>query len=383
MASVLPELSDYNYPLPPELIALYPQAKREGSRLLVFSWEESTGQQLELQDSYFRSIGKYLYPDDILIINNTRVSPRRLYLKNERRKELFETLFLNMSENGAWNCLLRGRRKLRIGEILHCPAERDTNQTIQFVFNGAYLGDTNSEISQLYPLKRLPESMPPHVSPQIAWKTPEDAQAYFERYGSIPIPPYLSRDSEEIDRERYQTVYAQNPRSVAAPTAGLHFSNELLNELQEERGVTIATLELSVGYGTFAPLRRENLLSDSLHAEEYYIPPESAQLLNEKQRRKIAVGTTTLRALEANFRMHGGKYVAGNFQTQLFIRPPDRIQTIDGLITNFHLPASSLLLLVSSFIGKEKLLNLYEHAIQKRYRFFSYGDAMYILKSKS
>ena len=388
MTEILTEIKDYDYSLPPELIATYPAKEREKSRLLVYQ----DGKKKNLEDSWFYDIGKYLLPNDLLVINNTRVSPRRLYLKRLGDDKIFETLFVNATENGMWLCLLRGRRKLKLGEPLYCIDEPNSKDAIQFIFCGAANGENTSQMSYLLAVRKslsLEKINPSNLAPskteqkvKSAWGNIARAEAYFEQYGHMPIPPYLSRLPQEIDKSRYQTVYANEAKSIAAPTAGLHFSAGLLEKLQKKHSVHIAALELRVGYGTFASLNQKNLLTNTLHTEEYYISADTAHLLNKAKGRIIAVGTTTLRALEANFRENNEKYVSGCFQTKLFIKPPDRIYTVDGLVTNFHLPASSLMLLVAAYMDKETLLYAYKHAIQKKYRFFSYGDAMLILKNR-
>lgn len=371
--AIAAELKEYDYHLPPELIASYPKAQRSASRLLVYH----AGKSPRIQDKEFHDLPDILKTEDMLIFNNTRVSPRRLRLKRKSGAHL-EALFLKELSNQSWACLLGAKSKLKLGERLYLSQSYHdkTQQERENIYRKApefiFLGSLKSgKQSSLLPLLAGTD--------KAAWADPKEAEACFAVYGEIPIPPYLGRKPEELDKERYQTVYAQEAGSVAAPTAGLHFCEALLSRLKE-RGISMENLDLKIAYGTFAPLNTENFTSSSLHAEEYSLSDSLAQLLNQKNKgRRIAVGTTTLRALEDNFRKHKGRFAAGQFSTDLFLKAPDHLCTTQGLITNFHLPASSLLFLMGAYLGKKQILSIYRYAIQNSYRFFSYGDAMLVL----
>ncbi len=369
-------LADYHYELPEDLISAYPRLNRTDSLLLVLDLDNHS-KTIHLQDKKFDHIVDFLQAGDILIVNNTRVSARRLYLerieKPESNKKI-ECLFLEELSSKWWSCLLKPKSKLKQGERLGHPLCKQ----IEFIFSHAIPQEQQANQSYLLPVETKSDPITP------AWKDTKQAELWFANYGQPPIPPYLKRQAEALDRQRYQTVYAKQVGSAAAPTAGLHFSIELLTELSTKRGVEIETLDLQLGYGTFSPLKQENFSQKRLHRESYHFPKKLAQRLNTRtQGRRIAVGTSSLRALEDNFRRHGGTFVGGSFTTELFIHPPDTIQCIDGLITNFHLPASSLLLLTACYTGREAIMIAYQHAIKNHYRFFSYGDAMLILKKQS
>jgi S-adenosylmethionine:tRNA ribosyltransferase-isomerase len=335
---------DFFFELPDELIARYPAPNREDSRLLVLN---RTTKTIENFPS-FRSIQDLLRPSDILVYNSTRVSKRRVFLRTTLGR-VHECLFLEEEFFGRFRCLVRNSGKLKIGDYLYTE---DTRHVWQF--------DREGDVSFL--------------------QTEDFAgEAFFEEYGTIPIPPYLKRKAEEIDEDRYQTIFANQRGSVAAPTAGLHFSEELKADLQNQ-GVQFLDLCLNVGYGTFAPLEENQIQNKRLHKETFTIPQHTVLKLNQAKgnSRIIAIGTTTLRALEACLDSQG-RFQAGDFSTEIFIWPGDVIRSIDGLITNFHLPESSLLMLVSAFAEKELVLQAYQAAVKERMRFFSYGDAMLIL----
>ncbi|MCB0417927.1 MAG: tRNA preQ1(34) S-adenosylmethionine ribosyltransferase-isomerase QueA [Bdellovibrionales bacterium] len=333
------EPSDYDFDLPDELIARYPAAERDASRLLSVSRESGA-----LSNSLFADLPTCLRAGDCLVLNDSKVLPARLYGKvGEARVELLLVRRLSEKPN-AWVALGRPGKKLKI------------NSTIVFD-DGSLAIVREKEAQQLV----------------LHFDTPENFVGWLDSYGNVPLPPYLHRSAEPKDRERYQTVYAKNPGSVAAPTAGLHFTPELL-QLLESQGVRTARLTLHVGYGTFAPLVRG---ATTLHQESYSIPEASLEILKQTRSsrgRVIAVGTTSTRVLES-YGMSGET----SGETNIFIQPGHRFRWTDGLITNFHLPQSSLLVLVASFLGKEKTLAAYRHAIAAGYRFYSYGDAMLIL----
>ena len=339
------KLEEFQFDLEEDLIAKYPAHNREDSRLL--SLDRVKG-ELKIEDK-FSSIQDYLREGDILVFNNTRVSKRRVYLLTKSGR-IHESIFLEERE-GSWYTLIRNSSKLRNGNILY-----DTSGKIEFHFLRRSDGR-----NYLRPSKELTEDI-------------------FESIGSIPIPPYLKRKADSSDEVRYQTVFAKVPGSVAAPTAGLHFTESLNNTLLQ-KGIKILEITLRVGYGTFAPLQESQIQEKKLHKEEYHISEECAETLNEfkSKSRIISVGSTTLRALESSFHKEDKRFIAGNHSTEIFLYPGDTIESIDGLITNFHLPGSSILLLVAAFASKELVMKAYNMAIQNKMRFYSYGDAMLII----
>ena len=354
------------FDLPEERIARFPAERREDARLLLI--DRISG---EREDHRIRDLPDILGSRDLLIRNATRVSWRRIALRRASGAST-TALFLenpDPSRPSLWRVLMRRIHRIKEGELLFPISQEFSDQAFQF-----FRPDPQSTDSILVAVDRNPETGEPA---RESWADPEQAESFFERAGQVPLPPYLKRESEELDRIRYQTVYARHPGSVAAPTAGLHFTEELLGEIRN-RGISLVDLELQIGYGTFAPLSEFNFIEKRLHPETYRIDEPTADLLNSP-RRRIAVGTTSLRALEDNFRRHDGRFQSGEFTTSLFLYPPDSIHGAEGLLTNFHLPGSSLLLLVASFLGVEKTLENYRYAMDQKYRFFSYGDAMLIL----
>jgi S-adenosylmethionine:tRNA ribosyltransferase-isomerase len=339
------KLEEFQFDLDEDLIAKYPARNREDSRLLSLDREKG---EMKIEDK-FSAIQDYLREGDILVFNNTKVSKRRLYLLTKNGR-IHESILLEERE-GSWYTLIRNSSKLRNGDILY-----DTSGKIEFHF----LRRRDGRI-YLKPSKVLTEEI-------------------FESIGSIPIPPYLKRKADLSDEERYQTVYAKVPGSVAAPTAGLHFTDSLKNTLLQ-KGIKILEITLSVGYGTFAPLQESQIQEKKLHKEEYHISEECAEILNKfkGKSRIISVGTTTLRALESSFDKVEKRYISGSHSTDIFLYPGDNIESIDGLITNFHLPGSSILLLVAAFASKELVMKAYNLAIQNKMRFYSYGDSMLII----
>lgn len=383
-------LADYAFDLPDRLIARHPPSQRGDSRLLVVppaanvrvptnpagdrgptagtltDSPRAPAASPDFEDRQFAELPGLLEPGDLLIVNNTRVSHRRLELRRSTGARI-EALFLGPLASDdppdAWACLIRGLAKLKDGERLEAPGG------VEFAFvrvptiEAQRPAGGNGILQPLRPGTDMP-----------AWANAAAAEAYFAIHGQVPIPPYLGRSADDSDTRRYQTVYADRPGSVAAPTAGLHFTQSIIEEIRA-REIEIVSVELEIGYGTFAPLAQENFDSGRLHREMYHINQATAERLNRPGRR-IAVGTTALRALEANHRDHDGTFTAGRFNTDIFLRPPDHIGAVDGLITNFHLPESSLLMLVACLTGRERILAVYRRAVQQEYRFFSYGDAM-------
>lgn len=337
-------LSEFDYQLPDELIAQEPLADRSASRMLVV--HRSRGLW---EDRAFSELPSFLRPDDCLVLNDTKVFPSRLFgtkIGHERRMELFLLKPLS-ADLTRWVCLVRPGRHLHPGSKIYlsprlCADIVDAGQrgerTVQFTCNG-------------------------------------DIQTELEAVGHVPLPPYIHRTDQPADRQRYQTVYAHASGSVAAPTAGLHFTPEVLHRCTQS-GASIAKVTLHVGLATFQPLKEEQVELNELHTESYEISEESAALL-QRARRRIAVGTTTVRTLET-VAAHGG-LSARRGETRAFIYPGYQFLAVHALLTNFHLPKSSLMLLVSAFAGKELTLAAYHHAIEQRYRFFSYGDCMLIV----
>jgi S-adenosylmethionine:tRNA ribosyltransferase-isomerase len=337
-------LSEFDYRLPDELIAQSPLEDRAASRMLVV--DRASGR---LEDRQFRDLPQLLRAGDCLVLNETRVVPSRLYGYKEGYSRQVEVLLLTPQnrERTLWTALVRPGRHLhegarvRISERLEVEI-LETRTRGERLVRVACSGDLDEEV---------------------------------ERIGHVPLPPYIHRQDQSEDRERYQTVYARNPGSAAAPTAGLHFTPEVL-EACRAAGAEIAPVTLHVGLGTFQPLLSDTVEENRLHSERYEIPVESAARMAAAARR-VAVGTTVVRTLESAAR--NGGLGPGRGETDLFIYPGYRFQAVDAMLTNFHLPKSSLLLLVCAFGGKDLILGAYRHAVEQRYRFFSYGDCMLIL----
>ncbi|MCZ8343755.1 MAG: tRNA preQ1(34) S-adenosylmethionine ribosyltransferase-isomerase QueA [Leptospira sp.] len=349
MSSLDSSLNEYDFHLPEEQIAKEPAKTREGSRLLLVNRGAS-----EISEApYFSNIGSWLRPGDVLVYNETKVSHRRVYLQVASGR-VHESIFLEevIGNPLDWTCILKNRAKLKLGEKLH-PLSFPN-------FSFTYMG-AKEELSILRADKKLEESD-------------------FDAFGNIPIPPYLKRESTPEDSDRYQTIFAKTPGSVAAPTAGLHFSEELKENLRKQN-VNFVPVELRIGYGTFQPLSEQNLQEKRLHSESFVMSSETSEILNVARRenqRVIAIGTTALRVLESVFDPASKTYEAKSGQTDIFLMPGDPILSIQGLITNFHLPKSSLILLVSAFAGKDLVLKSYHYALERNFRFYSYGDAMFL-----
>lgn len=339
-------LKDFYYDLPQELIAQDPLEDRASSRLLVL--DKATG---DIKHQVFRDILQYLKPNDCLVLNNTKVIPARLLGNKEDTNAGIEVLLLKRKENDVWETLVKPGKKaksgtkivfgngLLIGEVLEVI--EDGNRLIKFTYQGIF-------------------------------------EEVLEQLGEMPLPPYITHPL--ADKNRYQTVYAKYEGSAAAPTAGLHFTKELLQEIQE-RGISIASVTLHVGLGTFRPVKVEDVTQHHMHSEFYCIDEEAQEKINETRRkggRIICVGTTSCRTLESAAKKDGS-VSAGSGWTDIFIYPGYEFKAVDGLITNFHLPESTLLMLVSALAGREHILAAYEQAVKEKYRFFSFGDAMFIL----
>ena len=337
--------SDFYYDLPQELIAQTPLERRDGSRLMVLDRESG-----EITHRHFYDLPEYLHPGDTLVLNDSRVLPARLDGHRVPTGGAVELLLLRDQGDGKWECLARPGRKLKPGaevsfgdgELTATIAEdlQEGKKLVQFHYEGIFL-----EI--------------------------------LERLGKMPLPPYIKEELQ--NGERYQTVYSKVTGSAAAPTAGLHFTKELLQKIQD-MGVSIAYVTLHVGLGTFRPVSAEEVTDHHMHSEFCMISKETAELLNETHRRGgriICVGTTSCRTLES-FAKEDGTFEESSGWTEIFIYPGYRFKAMDALVTNFHLPESTLVMLVSAFAGREHILNAYNTAVQERYRFFSFGDAMLI-----
>ena len=360
-------VSEFHYELPEELIAQQPLPDRSSSRLLHLS--RSTG---ACEDLRFRDFPNLLRPGDLVVFNNTKVFPARLYARRKGLKsqllsqrnpasrdflhgrvEVLLTRQLQQEPN-EWECLVRPGRKIGVGEDLFFG---DHDQLQAKVISRGEFGERHIRFAPV--------------------------DAFFtrlERIGHIPLPPYIARADSPADHDRYQTVYARERGSVAAPTAGLHFTPEILAQLTQ-RGTDTTEITLHVGLGTFQPIRTNKVEEQHLHSEKFSIDPEAAariQQARSESRRIVAIGTTTLRTLEFVAQRNGGEIRAGSGDANLFIYPGYQFQVVQALLTNFHLPQSTLLMLVCALAGKENVLRAYQHAVDKRYRFYSYGDCMFV-----
>lgn len=334
----------YRFHLPPSQIAQYPQERREESRLMVVHKKSGL-----IEERTFCEIGDYLDQGDQIVLNNTKVLPARLRGKRPNGG-VAEALLLHPLEDGSWEAMCRPGKKLPPGTEISISA--DLSLTI--------LRDAKEGLKTV----RLNSSLP--------------LEEALNLYGEMPLPPYIRKGkAEESDKERYQTVYAQELGAVAAPTAGLHFSLPLLEQLKQ-KGVSTHPLTLHVGPGTFRPVQEEDIRHHPMHHEWYNIPPDTAHALNAPQGKQIAVGTTCCRTLESASTSQG-ELMAGAASTNLFIYPGYAFKKVEHLLTNFHLPESTLLMLVSALAGYDLMMEAYEKAVKEGYRFFSYGDAMLIL----
>ncbi|HXG82877.1 MAG TPA: tRNA preQ1(34) S-adenosylmethionine ribosyltransferase-isomerase QueA [Pyrinomonadaceae bacterium] len=341
-------ISDFYFDLPEELIAQAPLERRESSRMLIVNQNEKT-----FADENFYNFPRFLKKTDVLVLNNTKVFPARLFGESETGAKIELFLVQNL-ENQIWETLAKPARRLKTGK------------RIRFGENlRAEVLDKNEEGRVV-----------------VQFETQKDFDEVLDEIGQTPLPPYIRRADgySHKDRERYQTVFAKNRGAIAAPTAGLHFTPEVLDEIKN-RGVEIAEITLHVGYGTFEPVRVSDLSEHKVMPEDCEIGKETSEILNRakaENKRIIAVGTTSARALES-FTNENGKISTGKKAAGLTVTPGYKFRTVGGLLTNFHLPQSSLLVLVSTFAGSELIMNAYRHAVESKYRFYSYGDCMLIL----
>lgn len=335
---------DFDYELPEELIAQEPLKCRSDSRLLVL-------RDGEIEHKTFKDIKSYLKKGDCLVLNDTRVMPARLYGVKEETGAAIEFLLLRRIDLNTWEVILKpGKRakkgaKFVFGDILHAEileVLEDGNRIVRFTYEGVF-------------------------------------EEILDKLGEVPLPPYITKKLD--DKERYQTVYSKEPGSAAAPTAGLHFTRELLDEIRK-MGVNIAYVTLHVGLGTFRPVKVSDVTKHVMHSEYYSVPKETADIVNKTKKeggRVIAVGTTSVRTLESAADENG--YLPSNSgDTSIFIYPPYKFKVVDCLLTNFHLPKSTLIMLVSALAGKDNIMKAYKEAVKERYRFFSFGDAMFICR---
>jgi S-adenosylmethionine:tRNA ribosyltransferase-isomerase len=352
-------VSDYDFDLPPELIAQQPPTERGLSRMLTL--DRTTG---TLGDASFADLPSLVNPGDLLVLNDSRVIPTRLYARrtlprdHEKPTGRIEVMLTEPAGENQWRALVRPGRKVAIGERLVFPAPSGEILLEAEVLERGQFGE---RLLQFAPV--------------------DDFFSILDRIGHMPLPPYIRRDDAQADRERYQTVFSHERGSVAAPTAGLHFTPQTLEALTE-KGIEIARITLHVGLGTFTPLRVERLDEVKLHSERYTLTAATADALNRavsQGRRIVAVGTTVVRTLEHCAAQAAGREIKPHSgKTEIFISPGFEFRLVRALLTNFHLPQSSLLMLVSAFAGREQVLAAYRRAVENQYRFFSYGDCMFI-----
>ena len=352
-------INDFDYNLPPELIAQKPTDKRDNSRLLVVHRDSG-----DIEHKYFYNIIEYLKAGDCLVLNNSKVLPARLFGRKKETGAKVEFLLIKRLDGDIWETMVRPGKRLKPGDVVDFSMDEMTGKFQATIIDYGEEGTRHVkfEYDGLF-LERL------------------------EELGSMPLPPYIERASEEEDKDRYQTVYCKEEGSVAAPTAGLHFTDKLLEEVQK-KGVKLAYVTLHVGIGTFRPVKCETIEEHKMHFEEYEVSEESARIINETKAsggRIISVGTTSCRTIESaavqNEPDLSAKYKvkSGHGNTGIFIYPGYEFKIVDCLITNFHLPKSTLLMLISALYNRERILEVYETAVEEKYRFFSYGDAMLIL----
>ncbi len=354
-------LDGYNYNLPPELIAQNPVVPRDSSRLLVVDSLDTGINKIPLHQ-FFRDLSVILHPGDLLVMNDTKVIPARLYGRKSTGAQV-EVLLLEEKQQNCWLALVKPGKRFKKGSEIVFEAKKDSSEVVK------ELVATVLETDEATGGRLLQFDVPPGMS----------LIQLLEVFGEVPLPPYIT--ASEAESQQYQTVYAENPGAVAAPTAGLHFTPELLEKLQET-GINRAFVTLHVGVGTFRPVEVEDVTTHEMHGEWIEVPAETVEQIREtkaKGGRIIAVGTTVVRTLEGAAKAGEGELQPFCGETNLFIYPGYQWKVVQGLITNFHLPRSSLLMLVSALIGRKRLLSIYQEAIASQYRFYSFGDAMLIL----
>lgn len=342
MKEIYNNISDFDYFLPEHLIAKEPTASRDNSRLLI-------PEQTSIKDLHFNNIVDFIKPNDLLIFNNSKVMKARIF-GNKLTGGKIEILIERILDNNTFTCHIRSNKTIQIGLEICLPNNLRVSVTKKI--DGLFAVTTTQHINIF---------------------------EYLEKYGNIPLPPYINRCSNDADSTRYQTVYAKDFGSVAAPTAGLHFTPQLLEQIQD-KGATLTYVTLHVGSGTFKPVSVTNINEHKMHGEIYYIAQETIDLIKHTKDiggRIIAIGTTSLRTLET---CAGQNFSCNYGETDIFITPGYKFKIVDKLITNFHLPKSTLLMLVSAFAGYDEIKTIYKHAIAEKYRFFSYGDAMFLTR---
>lgn len=337
--------SDFNYYLPKELIAQTPLKNREKSRMMLL--DKKTG---NTSDEIFENIGKYLRKGDTLVLNDTKVIPARLFGHRENKEEMIEVLLLKQNEDNKWQCLVKPGKKMKIGTEIIFDEKLLKAKVIDILEDGQRI---------------------------IEFKYDGIFNEILDKLGTMPLPPYITEKLE--DKNMYQTVYCKNLGSAAAPTAGLHFTKELLKNL-EENGINIVYVTLHVGLGTFRPVKVEDVTKHKMHSEYFVIEKKTCDIINNTKKqgsRVIAVGTTSCRVLETATDENGIIHPMAK-ETNIFIYPGYKFKMLDALITNFHLPESTLIMLVSALAGKENIMAAYNKAVESKYRFFSFGDCMFI-----
>ncbi|MFP4362454.1 MAG: tRNA preQ1(34) S-adenosylmethionine ribosyltransferase-isomerase QueA [Spirochaetia bacterium] len=335
--------TDFSFSLPEELIAQFPEKNRHDSRLMVI--DRTTG---KTEHSFVKNISEFIPDNSLFIFNNSKVRKARIYGTSSTGGRV-EFLLVDRIDQCSWKAMVSKAKKQKVGKEYTFP--EDVSAVITEIEEGLRTIQFSKQIDD----------------------------AYLDRVGHMPLPPYIKREDTDIDESRYQTVYARETGSIAAPTAGLHFTQAILDELASQ-GHGIEYVTLHVGLGTFLPIRSENITDHTMHTEVFTISASTAEQISDAKRDNrpiIAVGTTSVRALESAGR--SGEVIPGDYETDIFIYPGFEFQIVDKMFTNFHTPESTLLLLVSAFAGKDRILGAYEEAVKKRYRFFSYGDAMLIL----
>jgi len=339
------KLSLFDYNLPEELIAQYPLDKRDESRLMVINRKDGS-----INHHVFSQLPDFLDAGDLLVLNNTKVIPARLVGKKEKSSGEVEILLLSSRTDGTWEALVKRSSRMNYGSRVIFGDGKLSARILDKTDSGGRI---------------------------IQFESSGNLRELLDKYGKPPLPPYIKREVDTKDKDRYQTIYAKNDGAVAAPTAGLHFTNAIFEKLKL-KGIDSTELTLHVGLGTFQPVKSENIEEHHIHSEFFSVPKESADKINASKGKIVAVGTTSVRALESSAD-ENGKINANSGSTDIFIYPGYKFKIVDAMITNFHLPKSTLLMLVSAFAGRELIMRAYHQAIEQKYRFFSYGDGMLIL----